>query len=193
MAQAKDKKSGLVGSIAEFAGTLAGSVHAIGSKSDAPQATDEPEPVHPDVLYEDSDLNAKQVFIVGACVLGGAWIIVCLLYFYFHFLADYRAKVSPPPLPVAIHGDPQPPAPRIQASPRQDLAQFRVYEDSILNHYGWVDKQKRIVYIPIDRAMQIIAQRGIPPQKAPPDLQLFEPRAGTRLTGFEGRVEPEPR
>jgi hypothetical protein len=56
-----------------------------------------------------------------------------------------------------------------------------------------VDKQKGIVALPIDRAIQIVAQRGIPPQKAPANLQLSQPQAGTRLTGFEGKVEPEPR
>lgn len=186
-------KSGLVGSIAEFAGAIAGSVRAVRNRAPVTKADAEPEPIHPDVLFEESDVSAKGVVITGACVLGGAWIIVCLTYIYFHFLADHRADVSPPPLPAAIHGDPQPPAPRIQPSPRQDLAQFRAYEDSILNHYGWVDKEKHIVYIPIDRAMEIVAQKGIPPQKAPPGLQLFEPRAGTRMTGFEGKVEPEAR
>lgn len=193
MAKANDNKSGLVGSMAELAGAVAGSVHAIRSQEPPLKADAEPEPIHPEVRFEESDISAKGVIITGACVLGGAWIIICLTYIYFHFLADHRAKVSPPPLPAALHGDPRPPAPRIQASPRQDLAQFRAYEDSILNHYGWVDKQKQIAYIPIAKSMEIIAQKGIPPQKAPPGLQLFEPRAGTRMTGFEGKVEPEPR
>lgn len=193
MAKANTNKSGFVGSLAEFAGTVAGAVHALRAGVAATSADDQPEPIHPDVLFEHSDISAKGVVITGICVLGGTWIIVCLTYFYFHFLADHRAKVSPPPLAIAAHGDPIPPAPRIQASPRQDLLQFRAYEDSVLNHYAWVDKRKQVVRIPIERAMEIIAQKGIPPQKAPASLQLFEPRAGTRLTGFEGKVEPEPR
>jgi hypothetical protein len=49
------------------------------------------------------------------------------------------------------------------------------------------------VTIPIERAMDLLVQRGIPPQKAPPPNMFYQPRAGTRLTGLEGKVEPEPR
>jgi hypothetical protein len=70
---------------------------------------------------------------------------------------------------------------------------MRAHEDWELNHYSWIDKQKGSVAIPIERAIQILAQRGIAPQKAPANLQLSVPQAGTRLTGFEGKVEPEPR
>jgi hypothetical protein len=70
---------------------------------------------------------------------------------------------------------------------------MRAREDWTLNHYSWIDKPGGIVAIPIDRAIQIVAQRGIPPQKAPANLKLSQPQAGTRLTGFEGKTEPEPR
>jgi hypothetical protein len=86
-----------------------------------------------------------------------------------------------------------PPEPRLQESPRQDLKAMRAQEDWELNHYFWMDKNKGTVAIPIERAMEILAQRGIPPQKQPPGLVLSQPQAGTRQTGFEGKVEPEPR
>jgi hypothetical protein len=70
---------------------------------------------------------------------------------------------------------------------------MRTREDWTLSHYSWIDKQNGVVSIPIDRAIQILTERGIPPQKQPPNLQLSQPHAGTRLTGFEGKVEPEPR
>ncbi len=54
-----------------------------------------------------------------------------------------------------------PPGPRLQTSTYADLRRFRAEEDKRLNGYSWIDKQKGIVHIPIDQAMQKLAQRGI--------------------------------
>ena len=151
------------------------------------------EPRHEDVRFERSDLSPRITIGILAGVLVGMWIITGLVYFYFAYLGHRRAEMSPPPLPIEAHGNPMPPQPRLQESPRQDLKAMRTREDWLLSHYSWADKQKGVVAIPIDRAIQIIAQRGIPPQKEPANLPLSQPQAGTRLTGFEGKVEPEPR
>ncbi len=150
------------------------------------------EPRHDDVRFERSDLSTRATVGILAGVLGGMWIIVGLLFFYFVYLEHYRARVSPPPLPIEAHGNPMPPEPRLQRSPPQDLKSMRAREDWQLTHYSWVDKRQETVAIPIDRAIQIIAKRGIPAQKEPPGMKLSQPQAGTRLTGFEGKVEPEP-
>ncbi len=142
--------------------------------------------------FEPSDISGRGTLITGVAVLVGMWIAVSLLYFFFAFLVHHRAKVSPPPLPVEAHGNPLPPEPRLQESPRQDLKAMRAREDWELNHYFWVDQKKGTVAIPIERAMDILAAQGIPPQKQPPNLVLSQPQAGTRQTGFEGKVAPEP-
>ncbi len=152
-----------------------------------------PETVHSDVLFEPADVDARLVVSIGVGILVTATVVIALLYFYFAYLANRRARLSPPPLPMNLHGDVIPPEPRIQASPSSDLHALRIYEDAVLEKYAWIDKSKGRLGIPIGRAMQLIAQRGIPPQKAPDSLKLFDPRAGTRATGFEGKVEPEPR
>lgn len=40
--------------------------------------------------------------------------------------------------------------------------QLRATEDAILTTYGWVDREKGVVRIPIDRAIDLLAQRGLP-------------------------------
>ena len=55
----------------------------------------------------------------------------------------------------------EPPAPRLQISPPQDLADFQAEEQQRLDGYYWIDKQRGIVHIPIDRAMKKIAEQGI--------------------------------
>lgn len=148
---------------------------------------------HKDVLFERTDVPSGRVIIGGFAVVAGLWIATALLYPYFAFLNARRAAISPPPLPSAIHGHALPPEPRLQQSPPLDMQGLLARENSLLSHYAWINKSKGIVAIPLDRAMRIVAARGIPPQKTPPDIALSKPEAGTRLTGFEGKVEPEPR
>jgi len=55
-----------------------------------------------------------------------------------------------------------PPEPRLQTHPREDLLALRAREDAVLNSYGWVDKTAGVVRIPIDEAIKLTAQRGLP-------------------------------
>ena len=55
-----------------------------------------------------------------------------------------------------------PPEPRLQINPRQDLKDLRAAEDEILHGYGWVDRNAGIVRIPIDDAMRLTLERGLP-------------------------------
>lgn len=61
------------------------------------------------------------------------------------------------------------PTPRLQADQgdgNEDLIDLHQREDLLLDHYTWVDRAKGTVRIPIERAMELIAQRGLP--VAPP-------------------------
>ncbi|MFL6451648.1 MAG: hypothetical protein ACJ746_28815 [Bryobacteraceae bacterium] len=193
---AKKSNESFLHGVASFTGHLAGSVEGaieaaveVGHHLSGPKV----EPLHEDVHFEPSDINHRRVVIGGACLLGGMWLTIGLLFFFFVYLKNYRAEVSPPPLPVTLSRATLPPEPRLQNAPEQDLRSFRAAEDWKLAHYYWVDKTKGQVAIPIDQAIQIIAQRGIPPEKTPPNPTLTPPEGGTRLTGFEGKVKPEPR
>ncbi len=55
----------------------------------------------------------------------------------------------------------EPPQPRLQTDPSEDLARFLVDEDKRLNTYYWMDKKKGIVHIPIEQAMRELAKEGI--------------------------------
>ena len=54
------------------------------------------------------------------------------------------------------------PEPRLQIAPREDLETLRIREEAELNSYGWVDKTAGVVRLPISRAMELLAQRGLP-------------------------------
>lgn len=72
-----------------------------------------------------------------------------------------------------------PPLPRLQVYPMQDLNAVREQQSSALETYGWVDREHAIVHIPIDRAMDLILERGALPARAPA-------APGNRKTGREG-------
>lgn len=55
------------------------------------------------------------------------------------------------------------PTPRLQTDDGyQEIADTHTREDLLLDHYTWVDQQKGVVRIPIDRAMELIAKQGLP-------------------------------
>jgi hypothetical protein len=52
------------------------------------------------------------------------------------------------------------PSPQLQPLDSDDMKKWRVYEDSILSSYGWVDEEKQIARIPIRRAMELLISKG---------------------------------
>jgi hypothetical protein len=55
-----------------------------------------------------------------------------------------------------------PPEPRLQPDAVSDLHRMREAEDNVLQTYGWVDKNAGVVRIPVARALDLLAQRGLP-------------------------------
>jgi len=55
------------------------------------------------------------------------------------------------------------PTPRVQTDDgNQDVADLHQREDLLLDNYSWVDPSHTKVRIPIERAMELVAQRGLP-------------------------------
>ena len=50
----------------------------------------------------------------------------------------------------------------MQINERTELNDIRKREEDILSTYGWVDQNAGTVHIPIDRAMDLLAQQGLP-------------------------------
>ena len=73
------------------------------------------------------------------------------------------------------------PEPRLQVAPAVDMSLFRAKEEAELNSYGWVNQTAGVVRIPIRRAMELIAERGLPVgapnEKSKSNLDLMRERA----------------
>jgi hypothetical protein len=54
------------------------------------------------------------------------------------------------------------PAPQLETDERTELNKVRLREENALSSYDYIDKNAGTVRIPIDRAMDLIAQRGLP-------------------------------
>jgi hypothetical protein len=54
------------------------------------------------------------------------------------------------------------PEPRLQADEYTDQARKKQTDMSVLTHYSWLNQSAGAVRIPVDRAMELIAQRGLP-------------------------------
>jgi hypothetical protein len=116
-----------------------------------------------EVHHEESDVNIAAIFGFGGGLIVVAAVVLLVVYVLFGFF-DGRARLgAPAEYPLAVQqGDRLPPEPRLQTNPREDLSELRAREDGILESYGWVDKNAGVVRIPIEVAMKLTLERGLP-------------------------------
>jgi hypothetical protein len=120
---------------------------------------DESQNVH----TETSDVDIRGILGFGAALVVAAVIIHVAIWVLFRYFDAREARHVVPVYPLAAAPAGRfPPEPRLQTNPRQDLRDLRAREDEILRSYGWVDRNAGIVRIPIDEAMRLTVQRGLP-------------------------------
>lgn len=51
-------------------------------------------------------------------------------------------------------------APALQTDPASDRAAYDAQKARELNSSGWIDRPQGVVHVPIERAMQLLAERG---------------------------------
>ena len=116
---------------------------------------------HPSPPHEQSGINVRPIILFGLGLLVMAAVAFVSMDWLFDYFAARQAKVDVLPSPLA---DPRqlPPEPRLQVDPVHDLQRLRTTEDAALNSYHWVDQEKGIVGIPIDRAITVLVEKGLP-------------------------------
>lgn len=114
--------------------------------------------------YEPSDLKPGVIalFAVGLVIAIALALVITTLFVNYRALQHARREA-----PVSrLAGEREAaPGPRLQVDAQNKLRQMRAAEDTTLNSYGWVDQDAGIVKIPIDRAMEILAKKGLPTPK----------------------------
>ncbi len=114
-----------------------------------------------DTGHELSDLSPKRIALFAITLAATIFSVFLVAYALFRYFDNVRRKNQVVLSPLSFTREPTP-EPYLLVHPGNDLKAMRAQEDLILNSYDWVDKEKGIVRIPIDRAMEIIEQRGLP-------------------------------
>jgi len=122
---------------------------------------------NPEVRHETSDVDTRAIFAFGAGLVAVALLINLLTYVLFRYFDAREGRRVMPQYPLAAaEGARVPPEPRLQTNPRQDLADLRTRENETLTTYGWVDRNAGVVRIPIEEAIRLTLERGLPARQA---------------------------
>jgi hypothetical protein len=146
--------------------------------------------------YEDSDVSVGRLFAFAGGVVALVVLGVLGSAAVFHFFVRHQ-PLGPPASPFEDVRT-LPPEPRLQTTAPLDLKVYRADQEKILDGYGWVDSQAGIVRIPVDRAMDLLLQRGYPVRGGSPaeggqaaTLRLAAPPANHQAaptpSGAEGK------
>jgi len=116
------------------------------------------------VGYERTDADAGGSYRAGLAILAAMVLTALGLVPAYHLLARQEAKAQPPPAEVVKTdmSEPVQSFPRLVISEPLALADFRAQEAALLTSYGWVEKDKGLARIPIQDAMRIVAEHGLP-------------------------------
>jgi hypothetical protein len=147
-------------------------------------------PVDRGLGYEPRDANIKGLLefafwlavLLAVTLVGMRWT--------FHYLSKV-APLGQTASPLVEPGQQQlPPNPRLQVHPHQELVEYCEYQQKMTSSYGWVNRETGVVRVPIDRAMDLILQKGLPARaanQAPPSAPTVEPPIVVAGVGLEGQ------
>lgn len=121
-------------------------------------------PTPADALHEYTDIEPsiawKFAIWLGCGILMAASIMYGTFWFFERGAATRDQATQR--YPLAVGQVKTPPLPHLQTQPFKDLYLLRQHEADQLGSYGWVDKNAGIVRLPIDRAMALVLEHGLP-------------------------------
>jgi hypothetical protein len=116
--------------------------------------------------HETSDVSIGAIVKFGIG-LAAVVLLVHLATWGLFRVMDAREEKRDRPLPplVAAALRRTPPGPRLEPDALSPRRRMQAEENAALTTYGWVDRDAGIVRMPIERAMEILVERGLPPPK----------------------------
>lgn len=116
--------------------------------------------------HETSDVSIGAIVKFGIGLAVAALLVHVAMWGLFRVLetrVEKRDRAIPPLVAAALRRTP--PEPRLERDALSPRRRMQEEEDTALTTYGWVDRDGGIVRIPIERAMEILVERGLPPSK----------------------------
>lgn len=126
----------------------------------------------PDVSvgHEERDLAVRPIALAAAGLIVVVLLVFVSMQMLLNFYAGIQSRRSAAPSPLAgAYGMKEPPAPRLQTDPAADLHALRARDEALLSSYAWVDRDAGLVRIPIERAIDLVAKRGLPARTVAPE------------------------
>ena len=109
------------------------------------------------------EVDTRGVLLSGFGLAAGLIAALVAMWGVFRVLEKRQERVDKPlPPQVVVNLKRIPPEPRLEPDPLALRRELRTQEDALLKSYGWVDRTAGSVHIPIDRAMEIVLERGVP-------------------------------
>jgi hypothetical protein len=145
--------------------------------------------------FERRDIGAMGIiyFFVG---LAAATLIIHFLLAGMYKWLDQREKTQQAPVSPLVTNAPADtreipdqypekafPDPRLETDERNQLNDIRLAEEQKLNSYGWVDERAGTLRIPIERAMDLVVQRGLPVRSQEAAKRATVAQAGNKKKG----------
>jgi len=118
--------------------------------------------------HETSDVSIGGIVKFGIGLAAATIAIHLAVWGYFRLLEARdrrldRAKAVSPMVSASLRRTP--PEPRLEPDPLAPRLRMRAREDAVLTTYGWVDRNTGVARIPIERAMDLLVERGLPVTK----------------------------
>lgn len=141
----------------------------------------------PELAAFDREINVRGILWTGVVLVIVALVVHLLIWWLLRGFRSYDEKRDVRLTPIeAAAPQPPPPEPRLQVDSNEDMRRMRAAEDQALATAGWINRQQGVVRVPIDIAIDVIAQRGVaaspgpsPPQPSSNTLQQKIPQPST--------------
>jgi hypothetical protein len=112
--------------------------------------------------YERKDVDVRALFIVACLLLLSCIAIFTAVAVMMHYFKVHEPAVTAGQANIPVTRVRDFPQPRLLIKPGASLVELRAAEDADLNSYGWFDRTSGIARIPIDRAMELLLENGLP-------------------------------
>jgi hypothetical protein len=121
-------------------------------------------PTPPGAKYEHTDIDVNVGYKFGLWLAVSMIISIAIVTgtFYFFEGKEKSANTLAQKYPLAVGQLKEPPTPHLQSQPFKDIYNLRQGETEKLTSYGWVDKDGGVARLPIDRAMEVMLEKGFP-------------------------------
>ena len=124
-------------------------------------------PDNVEVVHEESDVNVGAIIRYGIGLLVVAAVVHVFLWWLLGIYERQNERAQTQVYPLAAgQQDRLPPLPRFQENPQQELQELRAKQKALLEGYGWVNKEAGVARIPIEDAMKMVVERGLPTREA---------------------------